>query len=206
MWFSEQEWHLGVMGVFPGRGLGKGHRQRWLRLEPRRGFREVLGEAAQSHGHKAEHVSVWAQGRAGLPLPTPRSAAVRTGLHWPGRAVQSAEMITDPGPPGLSRGGVCVWGPPGGRAGGLHLSAPNVHLVSQHAGAPPGVGGDQTVGPAASMTGCREEGSPACVRAPGTLRASSAPQTTPAPGPESSCPGPLSGTGSEMHTATEAPR
>ena len=62
MWFSEQEWHLGVTGVFPGRGLGKGHRQRWLRLEPRRGFREVLGEAAQSHGHKAEHVSVWAQG------------------------------------------------------------------------------------------------------------------------------------------------
>lgn len=118
MWFSEEEWHLGVTGVFPGRGLGKGHRQRWLRLEPRRGFREVLGEAAQSHGHKAEHVSVWAQGRAGLPLPTPRSAAVRTGLHWPGRAVESAEMITDPGPPGLSRGGVCVCRDPRGAGRG----------------------------------------------------------------------------------------
>ena len=58
MWFSEEEWHPGVTGVFPGRGLGKGHCQRWLRLEPRLGFREVLGEAAQSHGHKAERMSV----------------------------------------------------------------------------------------------------------------------------------------------------
>ena len=58
VWFSEEEWHPGVTGVFPGRGLGKGHCQRWLRLEPRLGFREVLGEAAQSHGHKAERMSV----------------------------------------------------------------------------------------------------------------------------------------------------
>lgn len=114
--------------------------------------------------------------------PLPWSAAVRTGLHRPGRAAETVEMITEPGPLGLSRGGVCVLrgDPQGGRVGGLHISAPNVHLVPQHAGAPPrGVGGDQTVCPAASMTGCREEGSPARVRARGTSGASSAPQPLP---------------------------
>lgn len=67
MWFSEEERHLGVMGVLPGRGLGNGHRQCWLRLEPCWAFREVLGEAAQSHGHKAEHVSVCADTGEGRP-------------------------------------------------------------------------------------------------------------------------------------------
>lgn len=114
--------------------------------------------------------------------PLPRSAAVRTGLHWPGRAAETVEMITEPGPLGLSRGGVCVCGgdPRGGWVGGLHISAPNVHLVPQHAGAPPwGVGSDQTVCPAASMTGCREEGSPARMRARSTSGASSAPRPLP---------------------------
>lgn len=99
-------------------------------------------------------------------------------------------MITELGLPGLSRGGVCVcvWvggGDPRGARWGdftsllrtcvLFLST--LGLLSQ------GVGGDQTVCPAASITGCREEGSPACVWAPGTSRAASAPQTMSAPGP-----------------------
>ena len=49
-------------------------------------------------------------------------------------------MITELGPPGLSRGVcVCVWvgGNPGGAGrAGLHISAPNTRLVPQHAGAP----------------------------------------------------------------------
>ena len=63
----------------------------------------------------------------------------------------------------------CVGGPPGGPGGGTS------HLCSEHAscspprwGSPPG---EWAVCSGASVTGCREEGSPARVWAPGTSRA-----------------------------------
>ena len=81
-------------------------------------------------------------------------------------------MITELGLLGLSRGRGCVCvcgGPPGGPGGGTS------HLCSEHAscspprwGSPPG---EWAVCSDASVTGCREEGSPARVWAPGTSRA-----------------------------------
>lgn len=122
------------------------------------------------------------QGRAGLPLPTPTERCCQNRLALAREGCGNSGDDHRTGTTGSQqRWCVCVWGDPRGDwVGGLHISAPNVHLVPQHAGAPPwGVGSDQTVCPAASMTGCREEGSPARMRARSTSGASSAPRPLP---------------------------
>ena len=89
MWLSGVERHPGT-GVFPGRGLGKGHRPALAEAVARRGFREVLGEAAQSLSHKAEHVSVCAN----------------TGKGRPSSAHSRGALLSEPifiGPGGLRR-------------------------------------------------------------------------------------------------------
>ena len=116
------------------------------------------------------------QGRAGLPLPTPaeRCCQNRFSSAWEGCGEHGDDHGT--GTAGSQpRSGVCmcVWGTPG-RAGWGDLTSllrTRVLFLTTLGLPSRGVGGDQTVCSGASVTGCREEGSPARVWAPGTSRA-----------------------------------
>lgn len=160
------------------------------------------GEAAQSHGHKAEHVSVCADTVRAASAHSHGALLSEPGLHWLSCG-DSVEMITEPGLLGLSMC-VCVCGDLPGTGWGIsYLCSKRVHLVPQHASLP-WEGSDQTVCPAASMTGCREEGSlPAC----GSEHLGSlVSDDTPAPRDLRAAAGPLSCTRPGNATATEAPQ
>lgn len=139
-----------MMGVLPGRGLGKGHRQCWLKAGALLGNRKSWEKQLKVTVTKQSMcLCMRTQGRAGLPLPTPTERCCQNRLALAREAAGDSGDDLGTGTTGSQqRWCVCVCGGPQRAGWGTSLSLLQTCILFRSMLAlPRGVGGDQTVCP-----------------------------------------------------------